>query len=319
LKAIKEQQANNKIDLLTRRMVMEHRPCDRLTFSDCIAGEPYSALIIGFGRLGKSWLKQLIQNSQFLTQNNELPHFIVVDSNPLQFEKFMASCPEIDRCAKINFVECDVFSENFTDLVKSENVQNVKHVVNTLSDKRIRQLLERTTFDTVIPSENFDLAYGLDKEAIELNYMFQSEEVRQEKSKDQVWSETIEFHRESARASCAFMPAMQKISGVQAKEIANLPDEKLVKLGQIEHLRWNAFYFSHGYTQMPLDKFKQNVAKGITKPVRDFDALQHACLVSWDELNELDKIAGDPAHTQQGKDIAIVKMISTLARLEAAN
>ena len=68
-------------------------------------------------------------------------------------------------------------------------------------------------------------------------------------------------------------------------------------LGETEHLRWNAFHFSMGYRTMSEEELEKNLKtwesckeKGIPCTVRinkNTEAMTHACLITWDELDAL--------------------------------
>ncbi len=60
-----------------------------------------------------------------------------------------------------------------------------------------------------------------------------------------------------------------------------------------EHLRWNAFHFAMGYTPMSAAELREraSICDKPTKAIRkDAVHLRHACLVDWDELDELSRL-----------------------------
>jgi len=116
---------------------------------------------------------------------------------------------------------------------------------------------------------------------------------------DDAWYKLNYFTRESNRASADFIPAMLHIAGISDNETV---DEKLLEekipvgsalfetLGQTEKLRWNAFHYAMGYSKMPLDEVRNRAEKGIKPFQKDETNTLHACLVSWDELDEVSKV-----------------------------
>ena len=95
-------------------------------------------------------------------------------------------------------------------------------------------------------------------------------------------------------------------------------------LAKMEHLRWNAFHYCMGYRTMPeelfaerAERFKEGSLKPGEKPGKDTENRYHACLVSWEELKDLDKkeeqLAGRKTDYQQ-MDRDNIGMIPALLR-----
>ena len=71
----------------------------------------------------------------------------------------------------------------------------------------------------------------------------------------------------------------------------------LENLSKTEHLRWSAFHFSMGYSRMEKEEWEERAAEykrqeflGTEKKIRiskNSEDHRHACLVSWDELDDL--------------------------------
>jgi len=125
---------------------------------------------------------------------------------------------------------------------------------------------------------------------------------------DKHWYSLDYFTRESNRASADFIPAMLHIANITADEArdADLLQEKIPAgsplteiLGKTEKLRWNAFHYAMGYSKMPLEEVRERAKNGITPFQKDLDSQKHACLVSWDELDEVSAVMSELT----GKDI----------------
>ena len=67
-------------------------------------------------------------------------------------------------------------------------------------------------------------------------------------------------------------------------------------LGEMEHLRWNAFHFVMGYSPMSsaelderADTYRKHIEKGLPgiRLFKDSENRTHACLIPWDELDDL--------------------------------
>ena len=70
------------------------------------------------------------------------------------------------------------------------------------------------------------------------------------------------------------------VSIIDTKEafLEYLGEERLMALSRIEHLRWNAFYFSNGWDVLSPDK---------TERWKDPVNKLHSCLTTWDELTKV--------------------------------
>ena len=60
-----------------------------------------------------------------------------------------------------------------------------------------------------------------------------------------------------------------------------LTGERFENLSKQEHLRWNAFHFASGWVTWILDQ------TGDAQKAKDIKNRRHACLVSWEELEEV--------------------------------
>ena len=119
---------------------------------------------------------------------------------------------------------------------------------------------------------------------------------------DTEWYALDYFTRESNRASADFIPAMLYIAGIDADETV---DEKLLServpagsvlsetLGKTEKLRWNAFHFAMGYSKMSLDEVRKRAENGIKPLQKDVVCRRHACLVDWDDLDEVSEVMSE--------------------------
>lgn len=150
------------------------------------------------------------------------------------------------------------------------------------------------------------------------------------------WKKASEFDKDSSRASCDFLDTIAAMMGLDADAISaeefkhKLQEPALLNaLAKVEHLRWCAFLYAHGYTPMGQEEFEQRIEaheqaraagkKSSGKPHCDTSAKRHACLVGWDELPNLEplycrydeKIAQGKA-TIQGRDEENVKNLDRI-------
>lgn len=72
----------------------------------------------------------------------------------------------------------------------------------------------------------------------------------------------------------------------------SLTDIQRLNLSIGEHLRWNAFHFIQGWTFLPFDQISGNNPKEKYKNRKDPALKKHACLTTWEDLKELEKVIG---------------------------
>jgi hypothetical protein len=107
--------------------------------------------------------------------------------------------------------------------------------------------------------------------------------------------------------------------------------EVLEVLGETEHLRWNAFHFVMGYSPMSSEEFNRRaetymecVSKGLPgiKLSKDSENRTHACLISWDALDNLSEkensVTGQKVDYKQ-YDINNVLIIPEVLKQRAAD
>jgi hypothetical protein len=111
------------------------------------------------------------------------------------------------------------------------------------------------------------------------------------------WQRCDYFSRQSSRACADFFPAMLRAAGKTEEEVlaGEWPPEGeiLENLARTEHLRWCAFQYVNGYASMPPENWEQRAARyreGAEKNFRisrDPDRRLQACLIPWEELDDL--------------------------------
>lgn len=185
----------------------------------------------------------------------------------------------------------------------------------------------------VFTRENLSIAYA-DMKAMVLNYIYCSPDVNtDEREPISYWVEAGYMDKMSSRASAEFNKSFCKMIGYTEEDVLNLEKldlsaEQIENLAKTEHLRWNAFHWAYGYRPMPnevwnerCNQYKKEVAeKGSSRlkiPKDDVNRL-HACLIPWDELDELT----DKYNAVTGKNIDYkqmdrnnVLMMQTLLRI----
>lgn len=245
--------------------------------------------------------------------------------------------------------------EEITEQLQEFISRKCKNIpVYRCSTQGIKVTDPKTAKTTVYPLYHPDvLATGtLDLMAMAVNQYYNGE---YSKGAVEDWMGCDYFSRQSNRACADFMPAMLKATGKEEDAVIqgeikknelmkkakkdekvvnenwNFTDTQLTVLGQMEHARWNAFHFCNGYVTMSDEEFesraeafrkeKAETGKGKTRISKNTVNRTHACLISWDALNQLDEkeiaVTGkDPTYQQKDKDN--VNLIPTMLLLKDA-
>lgn len=316
-------------ELSARALIRTCPPWDFVRFDkDGRAEEDFECAIVGFGSHGQAVLKQLVMNGQFAGS-----HFRAAVFSP-QFEEesgyLHAVSPEMLKQYEILSYNVSGNSRAFYDYIK-DRITTLKMIVVCtgdetanieISDNLMMYLKRRnaehicviqcgkngaryqeTVGSPIIRTEIYTLdllsAERADRAAILLNSMYDTSD----RSNWEKWVSCDTFSKMSSRASADFSPAFLKASGATREELAAgewHPDKKMQEvLGQTEHLRWNAFHYVMGYSEMSRDAFEANAAEwkkcreqGIPCKIRitkDTTARTHACLIPWEDLDELSR------------------------------
>lgn len=315
--------------LAARAMISICPPWDFVKFgSDGRAQEDFDCAVVGFGRHGQAALKQLIMNGQFegstfhasvfsptydnesgymkaecrsLFENYDITSYNA-DGRSIEFydfvEKHIKMLKMIVVCTGSDESDREI-SDNLMMYLKRRSAQHI--CVIRCGDEGVRY--QETVGSPVISEDIYSLAFlsakGADRNAILINSTYDTSD----KSDWEKWIACDSFSKMSSRASADFIPAFLKAAGISADDdlAEKWPPtpEVLEVLGQTEHLRWNAFHFVMGYSPMSKEQFderaenyKKCVAEGIpcsNKIGKDARNRIHACLVPWDELDDLSK------------------------------
>ena len=317
---------------LTARLLMQNMPpCDKMTFSpDGIAQEDFEAIIVGFGKTGRSVLRYLIRNAQFVGSHFRADVFSPASQNENGY--FCSSYPGLMEEYDIQFHTEDAKSQAFYPYLRSKAATLRYVVVCTGSKTRdaeivseisaflaqvgssaaICQCSAKSISWCVQPGEplHYQSVYSagiigsnaFDRMAMMLNYSYVNDK---NVTPEQAWADCDYFSRESSRASADFIRAFLRITGTSED---NLDPESwtrkspalLENLGITEHLRWCAFHYSMGFTAMPEsvlrkrgEHYREEVAEKGSSRLRitkDLPHRMHACLCGWDDLDTLSRL-----------------------------
>ena len=139
------------------------------------------------------------------------------------------------------------------------------------------------------------MMYKIDRMAMELNHSYCGSGTAQEN-----WRNCDYFSRMSSRASADFAMALLHSAGISIQEALedwNPQGELLENLAKTEHLRWCAFHYCMGFRPMSREEFDArsqiyrkelaDTGSGKIRIGKDLQQRIHACLVPWEELDDL--------------------------------
>ncbi|MDF2921548.1 MAG: hypothetical protein K0R57_462 [Paenibacillaceae bacterium] len=150
-----------------------------------------------------------------------------------------------------------------------------------------------------VATEEYMINEELDQFAKLIHYNYLDEARKADLSVDEAWNAgsmnilTKESNRAQADAvdTKLYLLGLKRVKknelngreAIAPEQYAHLVKGELVKLARVEHNRWNAFHYLHGWTA------KTSHADGKSK---NPNLKQHACLVSYYELDEIGRIYG---------------------------
>ncbi len=168
-------------------------------------------------------------------------------------------------------------------------------------------------------TESIIINESMDRMARQMNALFNS--IYHIEPADN-WRSLDSFTKESNRSAAANIATKLRLLGLEMFEKGKnkadgggkkspvalndyLQGERLDNLARQEHLRWNAFHYASGWSSWPLSR------TGEAKKAKDLKNRRHACLVSWDELEEVTRHFNQHPTFQQ-LDYEQVKNISRI-------
>lgn len=315
--------AFDEYDLAARLVVQKAPPCSVIRFdADARAEQDFQALMIGFGRMGRSVLEQLVMNGQFCGSAFRVDIF---DANA---QRGMLHDHELLRQYDIRFHPAGGKSEALYAFL-AERREKIRCIVLCTGDARENREIARdlsrwfrdrgadplivqcTKAGLVISGAGMqDLQYqslydsdALDLERIDAMAMAINDVYCQGTgaTAGENWMRCDYFSRMSSRASADFYPAMLRAAGKTAEQAEAgewPPHEKaLENLAITEHMRWCAFHYVMGFSVMDEEQYARRAAqyqqdvrekgKSSLRIGKDIAGRRHACLVPWDELDAL--------------------------------
>lgn len=314
--------AYDAYSLAARLMIRKLPPYETLKFGKTgRAEEDFHGVVIGFGQMGRAVLGALVMNGQFAGSGFHLDIFDakiqpgnwtdspLLKEGSLRFhaaggrsDEFYGFLSENRRKLKYIAVCTGNRREN------EETARELREWYGKASDRPvIVQITKNSLICAEAEPEYVDIA-GSDALDIEKTDRF-AMRVNQRycrgngKTAEENWKKCDYFSRMSCRAFSDFSGAFAKAAGVvrdgSARDAWMPSGELLENLAETEHMRWCAFHEVMGYRPMSETVWKERAAlyerekaeKGVSgvRIGKDTENRLHACIVPWNELNELSR------------------------------
>lgn len=312
-------------EMCARLLINKYPLCNAINFDENFrASEDMNVLIVGFGRMGHEVLRKIIANGQFEGSSFHATIYQPGFENLTGF--FTSQYPKMFANYDIDFEPYGGRSNKIFKFIQ-ENASSLKYIVICLEERELArdiavhmadrlhtmgyslnvytcdsksircysQYAKECATHWVYDSE---LLYSgeLDKYAMELNHRYTGGN-----SFTEDWKNCGYFERMSSRASVDYMiPLLRRLNA----EV--FTSEQRENLAKSEHLRWCAFYYTFGFDVMDKEEFIERIRKRLDeirekgkssiKVTNDKKTMKHACLVDWDELDEISRIENSLTH-----------------------
>ena len=313
----------DQYDLAARLMVQKLPPCKTISFDESArAKEDFRALIIGFGRMGRAVLEQLIMNGQFAGSTFRADIF-----DP-SAQSGVLHGHEMLRQYDVRFHAAGGKSDDLYAFLTKEHA-HIRYIVLCTGDAQLnreiahdlsRWFREHGSIPAIVQCTREGLIYShggihdiqhqslygsnaldlerIDRMAMAINHVYCAGTSR---SAQQNWQRCDYFSRMSSRASADFYPAVMQAAGTTEERVmaGEWPphEEALLNLSITEHLRWCAFHYAMGFSRMDEETYaartqryleeKQEKGSSSLRIGKDMKRRLHACLVPWEALDAL--------------------------------
>ena len=312
--------------LVARLLIQHYPPCDYVSFDEKgLSTGDFHMVMIGFGRIGQTVLRQLIMNGQFAGGKFRAAVFAPDCQTASGF--FARQFSSIFDHFDITLYPHDGRSTQLYDyLARNRDIRYV--VINTDSEKHNMELAEEISIaleqlgnpapvlqcsyqgirmqrgdssETVLNqvySPQVLSTHTLDSMAMIVNQHYQGQS-SQGALRD--WMGCDYFSRMSCRAFADFIRAYLRAAGRTEEEALagnwDFSPEVWENLSIMEHQRWCAFHYCMGFSPMTEEEYSSRAAQYLeqvkipgVKPLRigkNMDSRTHACLIDWEELDVL--------------------------------
>lgn len=343
-------------ELAARLLIRTVPPCEKMSFDSCGKAQgDFEAVIAGFGKNGRSVLRELLMNSQF--EGSTFRAAVFSPGSDSENGYFASTYSEILSHYDISFYKKDARSMEFYEYLK-EHAPALRYVVICTGSRKldseifseVRAFLASVSSHAAVCRSNADgISWVADPEdAVRSMSVFSSEQFRTGKEEriamrlnysyindpettpEKAWRDLDYFSRESSRASANFLPAFLKMTGLTEEQAAGkgfeaLGQDALQNLARTEHLRWCAFHFAFGFSEMDDETVRmrgeeylaEKKEKGSSKLrlLKDMKGRRHACLRSFDGLPALAELEAEYTGVKKDYQEMDLRNVLTLAEV----
>lgn len=317
----------DEASLAARSMLRLCPPWDFMTFDKTgRAQQDFECAVIGFGRFGQAAFRQLLMNGQYAGSNFRAAVFSTIFENesgyfltdcPSILKEYQVEFFSADGRSRLFYdylskhlktlkyivvsTGNDAMNNEITDhlmlFLQRNRAERICVVQCGQNGARYQEAVGSPILNKKIYTVDLLSPITADRNAIILNAGYDTSD----RSPWEKWVACDTFSKMSSRASAEFIPGIIKASGFSEEEVENgswQPTPELLEvLGQTEHMRWCAFHYAMGYNAMSKKVFDARAAyyldcvkQGIPcspRFAKDSETRVHACLVPWEELDEL--------------------------------
>ncbi len=314
----------NNAKLIAKDFIKKNPPIDFINNGEEL-NPPFRFLLIGFKEIGQELFKSLFILGRFPNSDgtNRFKAF-VTDENAYKLkDEFTTRYPSFKKEEYIDFCQCAYPSEKFENFTNSailkaqclivaldEDSSNIEiaqklKILMKKQNKDIRIFVYQKndsstieefeifgTKETIYQSENI-----LNKKIRNAQYILNEFYKKINKKTKKDWEQLDEMQRENNEYSILSIG-----SKIKLLELLNKND--IEYLSEYEHLRWEGFYYTKGWTLKEID-LKDKRKRFKAGDEKDCEKQEHMCLRSWQDLEELNKIFEDSkSHTAFNRNVS---------------
>lgn len=305
-----------RAERIIRGFIMKYQPCTTLLVNQESASvnEDYSVLLIGVNALSLKLLQELITMGQF---ENHTFHALLLDDRDYQGADCGAIAKGITVAYKQMSTEVEILIPYISERIQSWNqiilctesvIKNkiiedrLKRLCTSCKGKPVTWLQRKKPCISSVSMQGkkdgfseltFDLEdiERLAREIYNNYYLYRPVKVP--------WSKLDIFEKEANINSAMHIFTKLYMVGLQIEKKGNtkkkkinsrteyveyLGPERIEKLSKMEHMRWCAFYFGHGWTTASMSEKGWKIKDKVNR--------KHVCLVPWEELSQISERIG---------------------------
>lgn len=312
----------NEPEMVARLLIRSYPPHKSITFDETgKAVSDFHAVLVGFGQVGQSVLRQLVMNSQFHGSKSRITVFAPDYESRMGW--LSQHCLEMLNQYDITLLPYDGRSRQFYDYIAA-HIDTINYVaicagnetINMEINERLHPFLAQRgckasilmcskqgvfhqTSAYCITAHQIYTPELLCSDRIDRMAMVLNQSYHNEGDMRQNWEACSYFDRMSSRAAADFYDAVMHMAGVTKDDVLRAWDPRGILMENMaitEHLRWNAFHYCMGFRTMTEDEFQARAAvfraekakdpNTKYRVTKDMDNLLHACLIPWDALDD---------------------------------